>query len=162
MTDGTTYVVHSVSGAARALAVPLVSGAVFVTFAGFVRDSWTFAGVVGVLILGLALVGARSGWRRLVVSPGGLELSYPPMLNARVSNRRSVPWTSVRRVSVDAASEMVTVQLRADAPMPDWLTARITDPRDPEGGVSYQRHVPGVDPVALQQAVRTVAPEVWL
>lgn len=170
------YVVTTGRGLAVGLLPTLLTAVAVVVFLGVIRDSWIIAVIAALVSVAFGIPEARSGWRRLVVDETGVSLAFPREPGRRGRgrtgvSRRSSQWTSVRRLVVVPASSaeassaepgpaLLRVVLRPDAPLPPWVRARVIDPNDPEGGVSYEREVPGLDPVALESAVRSFAPYV--
>lgn len=159
------YEVTSGSDVARALGCVAAWVAVVGLVAGLVGHHWWPAPVV--LVVGAVwwVPSVRAARTRLAVGRDGVRVSAPVGWRQAVTARsmtafetRSVAWPDVHHVEVDAAHERVCVVLRAEARLPAWLRGRIVDVDDPESGPRLERVVPGLDPVALDQAVRAVSP----
>lgn len=120
----------------------------------------TTAIIFGVVLLLVAAWQARRAMTVLRADRSGILLTYPSIATGRpwAVEQRLTPWTSVESVSANPAGPSVRVTLRGDAPMPRWLRTRVTAPGD--AGPSIDQDTPQLDPSALGQVVRTVAPEV--
>jgi hypothetical protein len=127
---------------------------------GFHEDQPVGAVVVAVV---LVLVGGWLMRRRALrfrADANGIMLAAPVAGAADLSatRRREVGWGSVDTVTV--AGERVCVTLRHDAPLPGWMTARISDPSNPDDQVVIADDVAGIDPHRLQAVLHSAAPGV--
>ncbi len=154
------YVVCNTADAMRQLAFGLLGSGVFVGLVGLTRGNWGFAGLAVAIALVFFGLSAFRAWKGVVVGPAGIGMTTRRGSSRQDSRRAQSPWHSIHRVELFPAEENIRVWLRADAPLPEWVTGRIIDPTQPEVGGSWERVVPGLDPVAFELAVRAHAPHV--
>jgi hypothetical protein len=133
------YTVWDRPAALRAGAqVLVVIGLLLVT--AVVTDRLLPLAAVPVMVV-VGVVRVRRAGRLLAV--GGDEL---------VLRQRRTPWRFVDTLRV--WRDEVELVLTAEAPLPPWQRARISDPADPGDRVRLQASVPGLDPDRLQAALR--------
>ena len=95
-------------------------------------------------VLAMVAVGrARSAGRVLALSESGIVL-----------RGSTTSWQHVERVGV--GTEAVEVVLHPDAPLPGWMSSRISDPADPADRLRLREPVPGLDPTRFTAAVQAL------
>jgi hypothetical protein len=110
------------------------------------------------VVLGLAVLASDRATLAVRLDASGITWSdRTPRVLISTAGVRRLPWSSVRELEV-VEGRLVRARLHAGAPLPGWLSGRVSGPGEPalvvEGGA------PGVNGERVRTVLRRVAPDV--
>lgn len=154
---GPSYTVRRWSGLGQVVleVVPVLGlGMLF----GVLQDRWVVGAVtMGVLLVLAALAVDRATLAFRVDASGVTWSRRVPRVVLSHAGVRRLDWASVHDLEV-VEGEAVRARLRADAPLPGWMSGRVVDP---DGDLAIaEGDVPGVVGDRVRDVVNSCVPEV--
>ncbi len=154
---GSSYTVRRWSGLGRVVLEVLPVLAVGVLF-GVLQSRWVVGAVMCVVVLVMAALAVDRATLAFRVDASGITWSRPvPRVVISHAGVRRLDWGSVSEVEV-VEGELVRARLRADAPLPGWMSGRVVDTgRDLD---VVEGDAPGVEGARVRDVVIGWVPEV--
>lgn len=154
---GASYTVRRWSGLGRVAleVVPVLGLAVLL---GVLDDRWVAGSVLGVVVLVLAALAVDRATLAFRVDASGITWSSPvPRVVLSRAGVRRLDWASVQDLEV-VEGRTVRARLRADAPLPGWMPARVVTPGGEPDVVEGE--APGVVGDRVRDVANSLVPQV--